>query len=69
MVILARNVNAVLEELESKRFKILEIKPFGSSSISVKNGGITYDIDRGGRVEDTSSVEGLLVCIVYDDNR
>ncbi len=76
MIVLARNVNAVLEELESKRFKILEIKPFGKSVVSVKNGAITYDIydeDTTGRkilqYEDTSDVEGLIVCIVYDDNR
>jgi hypothetical protein len=59
MIVLARNVNARLEEFHKRHFKVLEIKEFGNSSIDIKGGLHISDY----------KIRGIIICIVYDDNR
>ena len=69
MVVMSEFVNKRLKQIQARGFDIIDIKSFGSSTVTMKTGSITYDIDAGGRIEDTSLFEGLVIGIIYDDNQ
>ena len=68
MDVMTSFVNKKLKELQEKRFKILDIKSFGTSLVSMKTGAITHDPFEAQNIEDTALFEGLVIGVIYDDN-